>query len=170
MSPRIERLNPTLNAFITVTAELALEQARQAETEIMAGHWRGPLHGIPIGLKDLLDTAGVRTTAASNQFRDRVPAARRCPGPSVEAGGCSADWQTESARVRVWRQRHRECVWAGEKSVGPGTYYREDLRQVRRQQLRRGFASQRSEPTRRDRFAARRRCAESSDIVPARVC
>ncbi|HEY9141486.1 MAG TPA: amidase [Bryobacteraceae bacterium] len=71
---RIERLNPTLNAFITVTAELALEQARQAETEIMTGHWRGPLHGIPIGLKDLLDTAGVRTTAASNQFRDRVPA------------------------------------------------------------------------------------------------
>jgi len=71
---RVERLNPTLNAFITVTAELALEQARQAETEITAGHWRGPLHGIPIGLKDLLDTAGVRTTAASNQFRDRVPA------------------------------------------------------------------------------------------------
>jgi aspartyl-tRNA(Asn)/glutamyl-tRNA(Gln) amidotransferase subunit A len=70
---RIERLNPTLNAFITVTAELALEQARQAETEIMASHWRGPLHGIPVGLKDLLDAAGVRTTAASNQFRDRVP-------------------------------------------------------------------------------------------------
>ncbi|MFI5117724.1 MAG: amidase [Terriglobales bacterium] len=70
---RIERLNPPLNAFITVTAELALEQARQAEAEIMAGHWRGPLHGIPIGLKDLLDTAGIRTTAASNQYRDRVP-------------------------------------------------------------------------------------------------
>ena len=71
---RIERLNPALNAFITITAELALDQARQAEGEIMTGRWRGPLHGIPIGLKDLLDTAGVRTTAASNQFRDRVPA------------------------------------------------------------------------------------------------
>jgi aspartyl-tRNA(Asn)/glutamyl-tRNA(Gln) amidotransferase subunit A len=71
---RIERLNPTLNAFITVTADLALEQARQAETEIIAGNYRGPLHGIPIGLKDLFDTAGVRTTAASNQFRERVPA------------------------------------------------------------------------------------------------
>ena len=70
---RIEQLNPTLNAFITVTAEMALEQARQAEGEIMAGRWRGPLHGIPIGLKDLLDTAGVLTTAASNQYRDRVP-------------------------------------------------------------------------------------------------
>ncbi len=71
---RIERLNPTLNAFITVTAELALEEAREAEAEVMAGNWRGPLHGIPIGLKDLLDTAGVRTTAASNQYRERVPA------------------------------------------------------------------------------------------------
>ncbi len=70
---RIERLNSNLNAFITVTAELALEQARRAETEVMAGRWRGPLHGVPIGLKDLLDTAGVQTTAASNQFRDRVP-------------------------------------------------------------------------------------------------
>ena len=70
---RIEQLNPALNAFITVTAELALEQARQGEAEVTAGHWRGPLHGIPIGLKDLLDTAGVLTTAASNQFRDRVP-------------------------------------------------------------------------------------------------
>ncbi len=71
---QIERLNPALNAFVTITAETALEQARQAEMEVMAGHWRGPLHGIPIGLKDLVDTAGVRTTAASNQFRERVPA------------------------------------------------------------------------------------------------
>ena len=71
---RIERLNPVLNAFITVIGELALDQARQAEAEVMAGNWRGPLHGIPIGLKDLLDTAGIRTTAASNQFRERVPA------------------------------------------------------------------------------------------------
>src|ERR1039458_947339 len=70
---RTKRLNPALNAFITVTWELALEQARQAEAEVMAGGWRGPLHGVPIGLKDLLDTAGVRTTAASDQYRDRVP-------------------------------------------------------------------------------------------------
>jgi aspartyl-tRNA(Asn)/glutamyl-tRNA(Gln) amidotransferase subunit A len=69
----IERLNPLLNAFITVTPDLALEQARHAEAEINAGKYRGPLHGIPIGLKDLFDTAGVRTTAASNQYRDRIP-------------------------------------------------------------------------------------------------
>jgi len=70
---RIERLNPRLNAFITLTADSALVEARQAEAEIQHGHWRGPLHGIPIALKDLIDTAGVRTTAASGLFKDRVP-------------------------------------------------------------------------------------------------
>jgi aspartyl-tRNA(Asn)/glutamyl-tRNA(Gln) amidotransferase subunit A len=70
---RIEKLNPVLNAFIMVTADAALEQAREAEEEIHRGHWRGPLHGIPLGLKDLIDTAGVRTTAASAVYKDRVP-------------------------------------------------------------------------------------------------
>ena len=70
---KIEELNPFLNAFITVTADSALQQASQAESEIMATQWRGPLHGIPIGLKDLLDTAGIRTTAASALFKDRIP-------------------------------------------------------------------------------------------------
>ena len=72
---RIEKLNPKLNAFITVTAESALAEARQAETEIRRGDWRGPLHGIPLALKDLIDTAGVRTTAASWLFKDRIPSA-----------------------------------------------------------------------------------------------
>ena len=70
---RIERLNPLLNAFITVIAEQALDAASRAEAEIAAGNYRGPLHGIPVALKDLFDTAGVRTTAASNQYRNRVP-------------------------------------------------------------------------------------------------
>jgi aspartyl-tRNA(Asn)/glutamyl-tRNA(Gln) amidotransferase subunit A len=71
---RIQRLNPTLNAFITVMAEQAMADAVTAETEIMRGRWRGPLHGIPVGLKDLFDTAGVRTTGASALFADRIPA------------------------------------------------------------------------------------------------
>jgi aspartyl-tRNA(Asn)/glutamyl-tRNA(Gln) amidotransferase subunit A len=70
---RIQRLNPTLNAFITVTAEQATADALRAEAEIMKGRWRGPLHGIPVALKDLVDTAGVRTTGGSGQFADRVP-------------------------------------------------------------------------------------------------
>jgi len=70
---RIEKLNPALNAFITVTAESALAEARAAEDEILRGDWRGPLHGIPIALKDLIDTAGTPTTAASALYRNRVP-------------------------------------------------------------------------------------------------
>ena len=71
---RIEKLNPALNVFVTVTAESAMVQARAAEEEIQQGEWRGPLHGIPIGLKDVIDTAGILTTAASALFKDRVPA------------------------------------------------------------------------------------------------
>ncbi len=70
---RIESLNANLNAFITVMADSALADARRAEEEIQRGNYRGPLHGIPIGLKDILDTAGTRTTAASAQYKDRIP-------------------------------------------------------------------------------------------------
>jgi aspartyl-tRNA(Asn)/glutamyl-tRNA(Gln) amidotransferase subunit A len=70
---RIARLDPELHAFITVTAEPALAQARTAEDELARGRDRGPLHGVPIALKDLIDTAGVRTTCASQLFEDRVP-------------------------------------------------------------------------------------------------
>src|SRR6201993_5574883 len=72
---RIEKLNPALNAFITVSAESALAEARAAENEITRGDWRGPLHGVPVALKDNIDTAGTRTTAASALFEDRVPSA-----------------------------------------------------------------------------------------------
>ncbi len=70
---KIERLNPSLNAFITVMAESALDAAGKAEAEIARREWRGPLHGIPIALKDLIDTAGVRTTAGSAFYKERVP-------------------------------------------------------------------------------------------------
>jgi aspartyl-tRNA(Asn)/glutamyl-tRNA(Gln) amidotransferase subunit A len=70
---RINRLNPKLNAFILVTAEQAMTQARKAEREVHRGFWRGPLHGIPIGLKDNIDTGGIKTTLASAVFKDRVP-------------------------------------------------------------------------------------------------
>lgn len=70
---RIERLNPGLNAFITVTAEKALEQAARAETELRSGTDRGWLHGVPIALKDLVDTAGIRTTCGSRILRDNLP-------------------------------------------------------------------------------------------------
>ena len=71
---RIEKLNPALNAFITVTADSALAEARRAEVEIGRGEWRGPLHGVPVAIKDLIDTAGVRTTAASALHANHIPA------------------------------------------------------------------------------------------------
>lgn len=69
----IDRLQPRLNAFITVTSELALRQARLAEKEILRGRYRGPLHGIPFNLKDLFYTRGIRTTAGSKILRNFVP-------------------------------------------------------------------------------------------------
>src|SRR5215471_10206193 len=84
---RIERLNPKLNAFITVTAESALADARVAQEDLSHNHWRGPLHGIPVALKDLFDTAGVRTTAGSGLFKDRVPAQNSEVVWRLKAGG-----------------------------------------------------------------------------------
>ena len=72
---RIEQLNPKLNAFITVTGSSALEEARKAEAEIARGEWKGPLHGVPLAVKDLIETAGVKTTAASAVLKDYVPTA-----------------------------------------------------------------------------------------------
>lgn len=69
---RIEKYNPALNAFVCVSADRALREAQAAEAEIQAGRWRGPLHGIPIALKDLIDVVGLPTTAASNVLKDRI--------------------------------------------------------------------------------------------------
>ena len=70
---RIETLNPRLNAFVTITADEALAAAKQADNELSRGHYRGPLHGIPMALKDLIATRGVRTTAGSKILADWVP-------------------------------------------------------------------------------------------------
>src|SRR5713226_7445353 len=72
---RIARLDGKLNSFIRVLAEEARADARTAATEIAAGHYRGPLHGIPIGLKDIYETAGVATTGHSKVMQDHVPRA-----------------------------------------------------------------------------------------------
>ena len=70
---RMRRYNPKLRCVITLTTDHALEQARQADAEIAAGKYRGPLHGIPWGAKDLIDTVGIPTTYGAEPFRDRVP-------------------------------------------------------------------------------------------------
>ncbi len=70
---RIERFDPKLKCVITVTRDLALEQAKRADAEIASGKYRGPLHGIPWGTKDLLDTKGIRTTWGAEPYRNRIP-------------------------------------------------------------------------------------------------
>ncbi len=84
---RIQIYNPKLNAFITVLAEQARMQARQLDAEQKAGKLRGPLHGIPIALKDNIDTAGIRTTAASAVFDDRVPKEDAAVAQKLKAAG-----------------------------------------------------------------------------------
>src|SRR5262245_56440122 len=69
---RLDKLGPRLGAVVTVTRELALEQARAAEKEINAGKYRGPLHGVPCGVKDLLATRGIPTTWGAEPYRDQV--------------------------------------------------------------------------------------------------
>src|SRR5215475_1611269 len=71
---RIRRFDPLIRSYLLVTEESALDQARTAEREIAAGHYRGPMHGIPCALKDNIETAGIRTTAQSRLLEDHVPA------------------------------------------------------------------------------------------------
>ena len=105
---RIEKLNPKLNAFITVTTESALDEARMAEAEINRGHWRGPLHGIPVGLKDLVDTAGVRTTAASAVLKDRVPQRDADVVTQLKAAGA----------IILGKQNLHEFAYGGSSLIG----------------------------------------------------
>ncbi len=84
---RLERYNKQLRCVITLTREHALQQARQADAEIAAGKYRGPLHGIPWGAKDLLDTAGIATTYGAEPYRDRVPTADATVVERLNAAG-----------------------------------------------------------------------------------
>jgi len=84
---RLERYNKQLRCVITLTREHALAQAKRADAEIAAGKYRGPLHGIPWGAKDLLDTAGIPTTYGAEPYRDRVPAADATVTERLNAAG-----------------------------------------------------------------------------------
>jgi len=85
MLARIESLDPQIGSFVTVTAELALAQARAAAEDIAAGRYRGPLHGIPIALKDLINTAGIAMLKPQSSATGCAPAciASTMPAPSI---------------------------------------------------------------------------------------
>jgi Asp-tRNA(Asn)/Glu-tRNA(Gln) amidotransferase A subunit family amidase len=84
---RIQKFDPKLRCIITLNADGALAAAQRADREIAAGKYRGPLHGIPYGVKDLLDTAGIRTTWGAEPFRDRVPTADSAVVSRLNAAG-----------------------------------------------------------------------------------
>ena len=84
---RLERFNPQLHCVITLVREQALAQARKADAEIAGGRYRGPLHGIPWGAKDLLDSAGIATTYGAEPFRNRVPAKNGAVAQRLEDAG-----------------------------------------------------------------------------------
>jgi aspartyl-tRNA(Asn)/glutamyl-tRNA(Gln) amidotransferase subunit A len=85
---RIEVIDSRIHSFVLVTREEALRQAKAAETEIAAGRYRGPMHGIPIGLKDLIETAGIRTTAHSRVLIDHIPAEDATVVSRLTEAGC----------------------------------------------------------------------------------
>src|SRR3954452_18927296 len=129
MLARIEALEPALHAFVTVTADRALEDARRAEAEILRGEPRGPLHGVPIALKDLVDTAGIETAAGTRVLAGRVPeadaavAARLAAAGTVLLGklamteGAFSEHRRERPEPRTpWSPRH----WTGVSSSGAG--------------------------------------------------
>ena len=84
---RMEACEPSLNAMVTVTFDKALEQARRAEQEIAAGQYRGPLHGIPYGAKDLYKTAGIRTTSSSKVGQNHIPDSNSATVERLENAG-----------------------------------------------------------------------------------
>lgn len=130
---RIDALAPRLGCFVTVTKDRALADARQAESEIGAGRWRGPLHGIPVGVKDVIDTKGIRTTFGARPYAGRVPdrdatvAARLSEAGAVLAGKLSTielagglGYETPAAALggpcrNPWDTER----WAGGSSSGP---------------------------------------------------
>ncbi len=110
---RIDHFNPTLRCAITVTREHALDQARAADKEIAAGHYRGPLHGVPWGAKDLLDTAGIRTTYGAEPFQNRVPTADAAVVSKLNAAGAVLIAKLSMGALAL------NDVWFGGQTMNP---------------------------------------------------
>ena len=100
---RIFAIDPAVNAYVTVTADRARRDARRADAELRAGHRRGPLHGLPIGIKDLFDTAGIPTTAGSALRRGHVPATDSAVAARLRRAGA----------VLLGKHATHEFAWGG---------------------------------------------------------
>jgi len=110
---RIEQFDPKLRCVITVTRELALAQAKKADAEIAAGKYRGPLHGIPFGVKDLLDTAGIPTTYGAEPFRNRIPKKNSAVVQRLEDAGAVLIAKLSLGALAL------NDIWFGGQTVNP---------------------------------------------------
>jgi Asp-tRNA(Asn)/Glu-tRNA(Gln) amidotransferase A subunit family amidase len=126
---RIARIDPALKSFITLTADLARSQARAADRELGLGTDRGPLHGIPYGIKDLLDTAGIRTTWGAAPFKDRIPAEDATIVRLLREAGSPLLGKLSTGALghgHVWLGNKTRNPWnveetSGGSSAGPGS-------------------------------------------------
>ena len=110
---RLEKFNPQLKCVITLPREHALAQARKTDAEIAAGHYRGPLHGIPWGAKDLLDTAGIATTYGAEPFRNRVPEKNGAVAERLEQAGAVLVAKLSLGALAL------NDIWFGGQTVNP---------------------------------------------------
>ena len=110
---RIKRLDPRLRAIITPTADFGLAAAKKADAEIATGKYRGPLHGIPYGVKDLLDTAGIATTYGAEPFRNRVPAVDSAVVARLNAAGAVLIAKLSMGALAL------NDIWFGGQTVNP---------------------------------------------------
>ena len=110
---RLERFNAQVRCVITLTREHALAQARQADAEIASGRYRGPLHGIPWGAKDLLDTAGIPTTYGAEPYRDRVPTADSTVVERLNAAGAELVAKLSLGALAL------NDIWFGGQTMNP---------------------------------------------------
>jgi Asp-tRNA(Asn)/Glu-tRNA(Gln) amidotransferase A subunit family amidase len=110
---RLERYDPTLRCVITLTRDHALARAKTADAEIAAGKYRGPLHGIPYGVKDLLDTANIATTYGAEPFRNRVPTADSAVVARLNAAGAVLVAKLSLGALAL------NDIWFGGQTVNP---------------------------------------------------
>jgi Asp-tRNA(Asn)/Glu-tRNA(Gln) amidotransferase A subunit family amidase len=110
---RIDKFDTKLQAFITLTPDLAREQARAADAEIAEGNYRGPLHGLPYGLKDLFDTSGIRTTWGASVYRDRIPSSNAHIVDKLEEAGAVLLGKTSCGAIAYGD------IWYGGVTLNP---------------------------------------------------
>ena len=102
MLDRIARIDPKLLSYVTILKDAAISSARLAEKEIADGNYRGALHGVPMAIKDIYDTKGVRTTACSKVRENYIPAEDSNCRPQISRSRCGYTGQSYHSRVRVW--------------------------------------------------------------------